>query len=67
MKVKIPFRIFFILSTYSENTIKVFKRTVYVEYGEFRVVCGIQSLLRIRGKNLCAHGEDAERHKTGDF
>jgi hypothetical protein len=29
------------------------------EYGEFRVVCGTQNCLRIRGKNLSVHG-----HKT---
>jgi hypothetical protein len=34
---------------------------------QFMVVCGTQSRLRIRGKNLCAHGENAKRHKTGDI
>ncbi len=34
------------------------------EYGEFRVVCCTQNLLRIRGKNLCLHREDAKRYKT---
>ncbi len=34
------------------------------EYGEFRVVCGTQNLLRIRGKNLCIHREDVKRYKT---
>ena len=38
--------------------------SAYGEYGEFRVVCGTQNWLRIRGKNLCVHGEDAKRHKT---
>ncbi len=38
--------------------------SAYGEYGEFRVVCGTQNCLRIRGKNLCVHGEDAKRHKT---
>ncbi len=41
--------------------------SVYGEYGEFRVVCGTQSRLRIRGKNLCAHGEEAKRYKTGNI
>jgi hypothetical protein len=31
------------------------------EYSEFRVVCGRQNLLRVRGKNLCVHREDAKR------
>jgi hypothetical protein len=38
--------------------------SAYGEYGEFRVVCGTQNCLRIRGNNLCLHGEDAKRHKT---
>jgi hypothetical protein len=38
--------------------------SAYVEYGKFGVVCGTQNCLRIRGKNLCVHGEDAKRHKT---
>ena len=38
--------------------------SVYGEYGEFRVVCGTQNLLRIRGKNLCVHREDVKRYKT---
>jgi hypothetical protein len=38
--------------------------SAYGEYGEFRVVCGTQNSLRIRGKNLCVHGENAKRHKT---
>jgi hypothetical protein len=38
--------------------------STYGEYGEFRVVCGTQNCLRIRGKTLCVHGEDAKRHKT---
>jgi hypothetical protein len=68
--VKLYFRIFFILSAYSENTRNVFKRLqrmrgkylrVYGKYDECRVVCGTQNCLRIRGKNLCVHGEDAER------
>ncbi len=41
--------------------------SVYIENGEFRVVCGTQSRLRIRGKNLCAHGDNAKRYKTGDI
>ncbi len=65
MKNKIPFRPFFILSAYSENTWKVF--SVYGEYGEFRVVRGTQSRLRIHGKILCAHGENAKRYETGDI
>jgi hypothetical protein len=63
MKVKFPFCVIFILSAYSENTWKVFKRI----WSEFRVVCDTQSRIRIHGKNLCAHGEDAKRHKTGDI
>jgi hypothetical protein len=66
MKVKIPFRVFFILSAYSENTWKVYMEDAANSL-QFRVVCGTQSRLRIRGKNLCAHGEDAKRHKTGDI
>jgi hypothetical protein len=38
--------------------------SAYGEYGEFRVVSGTQNCLRIRGKNLCVHGENAKRHKT---
>jgi hypothetical protein len=38
--------------------------SAYEEYGEFRVVCGTQNCLRIRGNNLCLHGEDAKRYKT---
>jgi hypothetical protein len=38
--------------------------SVHGEYGEFRVVCGTLNRLRIRGKNLCVHGEDAKSHKT---
>jgi hypothetical protein len=38
--------------------------SIYGENGEFRVVCGTQNLLRIRGKNLCEHKGDAKRHKT---
>jgi hypothetical protein len=37
------------------------------KYGEFRVVCGTQNCLRIRGTNLCVHGEDAKRHKTANI
>ncbi len=40
---------------------------VYGEYGEIRVVCGAQNRLRIRGKNLCVHREDAQRNKTVDI
>ncbi len=65
MKSKIPFRIFFMFSAYSQNTWKVFK--LYGEYGKSRVVCGTQNRLRICGKNLCAHGENAKRYKTGDI
>jgi hypothetical protein len=35
--------------------------SVYGEYGEGSVVCGTLNRLRIRGKNLCVHGEDAKR------
>jgi hypothetical protein len=42
MKVKIPFRVFFILSAYSERRGKCL--SVYGEYGEFRVVCRTQSV-----------------------
>jgi hypothetical protein len=35
--------------------------SVYGEYGEYRVVCGTQNRLPIRGKNLCVHGEEAKR------
>jgi hypothetical protein len=38
--------------------------SLYGEYGEFRVVCGTQNLLRIRGYNLCVHRKDAKRYKT---
>ncbi len=50
-----PFRI--TNTAYSENTGKV--------YGEANLglFCGAQNRLRIRGKNLCVHGEDAKRHK----
>ncbi len=57
------------LSAYS-NFFKRIRRlrgkclSAYGEYGEFRVVCGTQNSLRIRGKNLCVHGEDAKRQKT---
>jgi hypothetical protein len=37
-----------------------------MEYRDFRIVYGTQKCLRIRGKNLCVHGEDAEGHKTED-
>ncbi len=40
---------------------------VYVEYVKVEVVCGTQNLLRMRGKNLCIHGEDAKRHKSEDI
>jgi hypothetical protein len=38
--------------------------SAYGEYNEFRNVCGTQNCLRIRGKNLCVHGEDTKRHKA---
>jgi hypothetical protein len=37
------------------------------ENGEFRVVCGTQKCLQIRGNNLCVHGEVAKRHKIEDI
>ena len=52
-----------------ENTRKASKRlwrirgkylSAYGEYGEFRVVCGIQNRLAIRGEYLSAYGEYAE-------
>ncbi len=37
--------------------------SVYGEkYGKFRAVCGIPNDLRIRGKNLCVHGEDTQQN-----
>ncbi len=36
--------------------------SVYGEYGKFRAVCGIPNYLRIRGKNLCVHGEDTQQN-----
>ncbi len=42
---------------YMENTAKL----------GFLRYTGAQSRLRIRGKNLCAHGDDAKSHKTGDI
>ncbi len=65
MKVNFSFNVFFILSAYSENTWKVFKRLWRIR--RVRVVCGTQCRLRLRRKNLCAHGENAKRHKTGDI
>jgi hypothetical protein len=62
LKVKISLFVIFILSGYSEN-----KRRVYGENGKFRAVCDTQNRLRIRGKNLCVHGEDAKKHKTEDI
>jgi hypothetical protein len=38
--------------------------SIHVECGEFRVVCSTYSRLRIRGKSLCVHGEDAKNNKT---
>jgi hypothetical protein len=65
MKNKIPFRI----SSFFLRIRRIHGKclSLYGEYGELRVVCGTQSRLRIRGKNLCAHGENAKRYKTGDI
>jgi hypothetical protein len=41
------------VKAYMENTVNL----------EFRVVCGTQNRLGIRGKKLCVHGKDAKRHK----
>jgi len=60
--MQISFCIFFILSAYSENMRRVFKRIWRI--GDIRVVCGTHYGFRIRGKNLCIHGEDAKKHKT---
>ncbi len=49
---------FCVFGEYVENCL-----SVHGEYGESSVVWDTQSRLRIRGKNLCAHGEDAKRHK----
>jgi hypothetical protein len=65
LKVKISFCVFFILSAYSENMRKVFKRIWRIR--KFRAVCCTQYRLCIRGKNLCIHGEDAKRHKDEDI
>ncbi len=48
------------LSVYSYFFMRIWRiqgkcLSVYGEYGEFRVICGTQNLLRIRGKNLCVH------------
>ncbi len=37
---------------------------MYGEYGKFKAVCDTQNLKRIRGKNVCVHGEDTKIHKT---
>jgi hypothetical protein len=69
MKVKTSLRVFLLLYENSYFFTHI-RRTpgkclnVHREYGEFRVVCGAQSRLRICGRNLCVHGEDARRHKT---
>ncbi len=47
---------------YSENTRK-YLLSVYEVYGKFRAVCSRQNCLRIRGKDICVHGEDAKIHK----
>ncbi len=58
LKVEISFCIFSILSVYSENMLKVFKRlwrtrgkyfSAHEEYDEVWVVCGTQNCLRISG------------------
>jgi hypothetical protein len=60
--VKISFCVFLRLYAYSEKTGKVLK---YIwRIGEIRVFWGTQNSLRLRGKKLCVHGEDAKRHKT---
>ncbi len=62
MNAKISLCVVLLLYAYSENTGKYL--SVHGEYSEFRVVCGTQNRLRVRGKNLCVHGEDAKIHKT---
>ncbi len=59
LKVKISFCVSFILSVYSENTRKVFKR-LWRKW-QIGVICGTQNHLRIRGKYLNVFGEYAER------
>jgi hypothetical protein len=68
--VKNSLCVFFIFSSYTENTRKVFKHlwrmrgkyiSVFGEYAEIRVICGTQNRLRIRGKYLNVFGECAER------
>jgi hypothetical protein len=58
LKVKISFCVSFILSVYSENTRKVFKR-LWRKW-QIGVICGTQNHLRIRGKYLNVFGEYAE-------
>jgi hypothetical protein len=55
----------FLLSAYAEDIRKYM--SVCREYGKFRVVCCTQNRLRKRGKNLCVHGDDAERHETEEW
>ncbi len=52
------------LSAYSYFFKRIRRISVYGEYGEIRVVCGTQNRIRILGKNLCVHGEDAKSHTT---
>jgi hypothetical protein len=52
------------LSAYSYFFKRIRRISVYREYGEIRVVCGTQNRIRILGKNLFVHGEDAKRQKT---
>ncbi len=55
----------FIPSAYSENMRKVFKRLWRIR--QLMAAWGTQNRLRIHGKNLCVHGEDAKIHKTEDI
>jgi hypothetical protein len=65
LNAKISLRVFLLLYTYSENTGKVFKRMWRIR--QIKVVSGTQNCLRIRGKNVCIHREDAKRHKTSVY
>jgi hypothetical protein len=63
LNAKISLCVFLLLYTYSER-IQEKCLSLKREYGEFRVVLGTQNPLRIHGKNLRVHREDAKRHKT---
>jgi hypothetical protein len=64
--VKISFCVFLFLRRIQRTRGKYL--SVYEEYGKFiGVVISTQNRLRIHGKNLCVHGEDAKTHKTDDI